>query len=97
MLGLHRRLGWLVAGSGGGSAAAVRGLLTAVASPVAEPGLQERGSRTLERRRAGGAHSRPAAWGVFPDQGLNPGPLHWQMDSLSLSQQRSPLGSILTL
>ena len=35
--------------------------------------------------------------GIFRDQGLNPGPLHWQMDSLSPSHQRSPLGSILNL
>ena len=21
------------------------------------------------------------AWGIFPDQGSNPGPLHWQVDS----------------
>ena len=30
-------------------------------------------------------------WGIFPDQGLNPCLLHWQLDSLQLSQQRSPL------
>ena len=29
------------------------------------------------------------AYGFFPDQGLNPCPMHWQVDS-SLSHQRSP-------
>ena len=28
--------------------------------------------------------------GIFPTQGLNPGLLHWQVDSLPLSHQRSP-------
>ena len=35
--------------------------------------------------------SFPTAWGVFPDQGLNPCLLHWQVDSLPLSHQGSPL------
>ena len=30
------------------------------------------------------------ACGIFPDQGLNPCPLHWQEGSLSWSQQGSP-------
>ena len=30
------------------------------------------------------------ACGIFPDQGLNPCPLHWQADSLPLSHQGSP-------
>ena len=34
--------------------------------------------------------SGPAACGIFPDQGLNPWLLHWQMDSLPLSHQGSP-------
>ena len=32
----------------------------------------------------------PAAYGIFPDQGSNPCPLHWQVDSLPLSHQGSP-------
>ena len=28
--------------------------------------------------------------GIFPDQGLNPCPLHWQADSYSLYLQKSP-------
>ena len=31
------------------------------------------------------------ACGIFPDQGLNPCPLHWQMDSQPLCHQGSPL------
>ena len=32
--------------------------------------------------------------GIFPIQGLNPSPLHWQMDSLLLSHQGSPKRSV---
>ena len=31
------------------------------------------------------------ACGIFPDQGLNPCPLHWQVDSQPLRHQGSPL------
>ena len=31
-----------------------------------------------------------SACGIFPDQGLNPCPLHWQADSYSLYLQKSP-------
>ena len=46
-------------------------------------------------RRAGSvivAHgpSRSAACGIFPDQGPNPCPLHWQADSQPLRHQGSP-------
>ena len=34
--------------------------------------------------------SCPAAHGIFPDQGSNPCPLHWQVDSYPLSHQRNP-------
>ena len=33
--------------------------------------------------------------GIFPTQGLNPGLLHWQVDSLPLSHQGSPMLFIL--
>ena len=33
--------------------------------------------------------------GIFPNQGSNPCLLHWQVDSLPLSHQRSPGGTIL--
>ena len=74
----------------------VRGLLTAVASLVAEHGLQAQGLRQLWCVRsvvvarglqsAGSvvvAHSLScsAAGGIFLGQGSNPCPLHWQADS----------------
>ena len=36
------------------------------------------------------------ACGIFPDQGLNPCPLHWQADSQPLRHQGSPAGGFLT-
>ena len=33
------------------------------------------------------------ALGMLPDQGSNPHPLHWQVDSLPLSHRGSPLGA----
>ena len=35
--------------------------------------------------------SRSAACGIFPDQGSNPCPLHWQADSQPLRHQGSPI------
>ena len=63
---------------------AVRGPLTIVAS------------RCGGSRRAGSvvvAHgpSCSAACGIFPDQGSNPRPLHWQADSQPLHHQGSPV------
>ena len=51
--------------------------------------------RSTGSRRAGsvvGAHrpSCSAACGIFPDQGSNPCPLHWQADSQPLRHQGSP-------
>ena len=51
--------------------------------------------RSTGSRRAGSvvvAHgpSCSAACGIFPDQGSNPCPLHWQADSQPLSHQGSP-------
>ena len=62
-------------------------LFIAVRGPLL---LQSTGSR-----RAGsvvGAHrpSCSAACGIFPDQGSNPCPLHWQADSQPLRHQGSP-------
>ena len=36
------------------------------------------------------------ACGIFPDQGLNPCSLHWQVDSKPLHHQGSPGGGSLT-
>ena len=51
---------------------------------VAEHRLSNCGSRP----------SRSAACGIFPDQGSNPCPLHWQADSQPLCHQGSPQGSL---
>ena len=52
--------------------------------------------RSTGSRRAGSvvvAHgpSCSAACGIFPDQGSNPSPLHWQVDSQPLRHQGSPV------
>ena len=52
--------------------------------------------RSTGSRRAGSvvvAHGPgcSAACGIFPDQGLNPCPLHWQADSQPLHHQGSPM------
>ena len=75
---------------------AVRRLLIVVASLVVEHGLQARGLQKLwcadsvvvarGPQSTGSvvvAHglSCSAACGIFPDQGSNPCPLHWQVDS----------------
>ena len=85
--------------------AVVCGLLIAVASLVVEHGLQARGLQQLwhagsvvvaHRLQSTGSvvvvHrlSCSAACGIFPEQGLNPCPLHWQVDSQPLHHQGSP-------
>ena len=57
------------------------------ASVVAAPGLWSTGSAVVHGLRCS------TACGIFPDQGLNPCLLHWQVDSLPLSHQGSPLFS----
>ena len=49
------------------------------------PGLQSTGSIDMAHR-----FSCPTACGIFPDQGWNWCPLHWQEDSLSMSHEGSP-------
>ena len=75
----------LVAASGGHSSSRCAGF------SVLRPLLL----RSTDSRRAGSvvvAHgpSRSAACGIFPDQGSNPCPLHWQADSQPLRHQGSP-------
>ena len=58
--------------------------------------------RSTSSRRAGSvivAHgpSHSAACGIFPDQGSNPCPLHWQADSQPLRHQVSPYHYILMI
>ena len=55
--------------------------------------------RSTGSRRAGSvivAHepSCSVACGIFPDQGSNPCPLHWQADSQPLHHQGSPVASV---
>ena len=54
-------------------------------SAVVAPGLQSIGSVVL-------AHglSYPGEYGIFPDPGSNPCPLHWQVDSDPLYHQGNP-------
>ena len=64
-------------GEWGFSPVVVRGLLIAVASFVVEDGLE--GARVSVVAACG--LSYPAACGIFPEQGSNPCPLHWQANS----------------
>ena len=64
---------------------AVRGPLTIAASLVAEHRLQ------MRRLSSCGSWAQllRGMW-IFPDQGSNPCPLHWQADSQPLRHQGSP-------
>ena len=64
---------------------AVHRPLTIVASPVGSTGSRRAGLVVV-------AHgpSCSAACGIFPDQGSNPCPLHWQADSQPLCHQGNP-------
>ena len=64
---------------------ALRGPLTIVASLVGSTGSRCAGSVVVAHRP-----SCSAAFGIFPDQGSNPCPLHWQADSQPLHHQGSP-------
>ena len=77
-------LHWVFAAAHGLPLAAMRGLLGVVASRVAECELQEL-RLTGSRASAGSAVAVcglicSSACGIFPDQGSNPGLLHWQVD-----------------
>ena len=100
VLGLHCCLGFsLAVVNRGYFLVAVHGLLIAVASPDAEhrlsgmgasvvgaPGLWSAGSIVVTH-----GLSCSTASGIFPDRGLNPCLLHWQVGSLPLSHHGSPL------
>ena len=64
---------------------AVRGPLTITAS------LRSTGSRRAGSVIVAHGPSCSVACGIFPDQGSNPCPLHWQADSQPLRHQGSPL------
>ena len=52
--------------------------------------LQSRGSRRSGSVVVAHGPSCSAACGIFPDQGSNPCPLHWQADSQPLCHKGSP-------
>ena len=55
--------------------------------------LQGTGSRRAGSVAVAHGPSCSAAYGILPDQGANPRPLHWQADSQPLRHQGSPLSS----
>ena len=75
----------LVAASGGHSSSRCVGL--SLSRPLL---LQSTGSRRATSVVVAHGPSCSAACGIFPDQGSNPCPLHWQADSQPLCHQGSP-------
>ena len=57
--------------------------------------LRSTGSRCAGSVVVAHGPSCSAACGIFPDQGSNPCPLHWQADSQPLHHQGSPMYSFL--
>ena len=87
----------LVAASGGHSSLRCAGL--SLSRPLL---LRSTGSRRAGSGHAGSvvvAHgpSCSAACGIFPGQGSNPCPLHWQADSQPLCHQGSPVICIFNM
>ena len=75
----------LIAASGGHSSSRCAGL--SLSQPLL---LQSTGSRRAGSVIVAHGPSRSTACGIFPDQGSNPCPLHWQADSQPLRHQGSP-------
>ena len=75
----------LVAASGGHSSSRCAGLSLSWLLLLRSTGSRRAGSVVV----ADGP-SCSAACGIFPDQGSNPCPLHWQADSQPLRHQGSP-------
>ena len=82
----------LVAASGGHSSMWCAGL--SLSWPLL---LRSTGSRPAGSVIVAHGPSCSAACGIFPYQGLNPCPLHWQADSQPLRHQGSPTFSTLDL
>ena len=78
-----------VVASGGHSSSRCVGL-----SPSRPLPLRSRGSRRSGSAVVAHGPRCSAACGIFPDQGSNPCPLHWQADSQPLCHQGSPKGCI---
>ena len=75
----------LVAASGGHSSSRCTGLSLSRPLLLRSTGSRRAGSAVVAR-----GLSCPVACGIFPDQGSNPCPLHWQADSQPLCHQGSP-------
>ena len=75
----------LVAASGGHSSSRCAGL--SLSRPLL---LRSTGSRRTGSVVVAHGPSCSTACGIFPDQGSNPCPLHWQADSQPLRHQGSP-------
>ena len=82
----------LVAASGGHSSSRCAGL--SLSRPLL---LRSTGSRRAGSVIVSHGPNCSAARGIFPDQGSNPYPLHWQADSQPLRHQGSPFLSLLML
>ena len=78
----------LVAASGGHSSSRCAGL--SLSRPLL---LRSTGSRRAGSVVVVHGLSCSAACGIFPDQGSNPCPLHWQADSQPLRRQGSPINA----
>ena len=76
----------LVVASGGHSSSRCAGL--SLSWPLL---LRSTGSRRASSVIVAHGPSCSAACGIFPDQGSNPCPLHWQADSQPLRHQGSPV------
>ena len=76
----------LVAASGGHSSSWCAGL--SLLQPLL---LRSTGSRRTGSAIVAHGPSCSVACGIFPDQGSNPCPLHWQADSQPLCHQGSPM------
>ena len=77
----------LVAASGGYSSSRCAGL--SLSRPLL---LRRTGSRRAGSVIVAHGPSCSVACGIFPDQGSNPCPLHWQADCQPLCHQGSPRG-----
>ena len=81
----------LVAASGGHSSSRCAGL--SLSRPLL---LRSTGSRRAGSATVAHGPSCSVACGIFPDQGLNPCPLHWQAGSQPLRHQGSPIAVFIT-
>ena len=82
----------LVVASGGHASSRCAGL--SLSRPLL---LRSTGSRRAGSVAVAHGPSRSAACGILPDQGLNPCPLHWQVDSQPLHHQGSPKNKLFNI